>query len=395
MGDYSSEKGSLSVQDKRCADMRHSRMIALLLSLVVVLVMVAGCTGPATAPAPSPTPAPTQSPAPMLTSTPPLTPAPSVSATPAPMPRGTVDPDLHVDVYQSDMAWPGTTLLADNHDPQRHRIIEVNMLGEIIWEYVVLGVPAKSFVEAELLPDNNILYTVSEKGVYEIDRSGKIVWSYLTNKIDHDCNRLPNGNTIFVFGMNDQKSDAQVTEVNQRGEVVWQWYAKDYLDKAPYANVSDDGWTHTNAVIRLSNGNTLISLRNFNCLAEVNPQGAVVRIIGEGILTQVHGPEVLPNGNILAALPSTPLAAIEIDPDTGGVVWRFIWPRVLLPAWGTPGARDANRLPNGDTLITGATKILEVTSNGEIVWQLTLTPEIPQAQMKMRGFYKADRISAQ
>jgi hypothetical protein len=34
--------------------------------------------------------------------------------------------------------------------------------------------------------------------------------------------------------------------------------------------------------------------------------------------------------------------------------------------------RDANRLPNGNTLITGTTKIIEVTPKNEIIWQLSL-----------------------
>jgi len=67
-----------------------------------------------------------------------------VSATPTPMPRGTVDPEISVDIYQSDVAWPGTTLLRDTHNTASPRIIEVNMLGEIVWEYLVpkdLGSP--------------------------------------------------------------------------------------------------------------------------------------------------------------------------------------------------------------------------------------------------------------
>jgi len=367
----------------------------ILIGILVLGLLATSCAGreaPTPAPAPTPTLTPTPTPTPTPTTTPTPTPtSPPVSVTPAPMPKGTKDPNLAVDIYQPGKVWAGTTLLPLNYDPQRRRIVEVNMLGEIVWEYVVPGVPGNSFVEAELLPNNNILYTVWEKGVYEIDRSGKVVWSYLTNKIDHDADRLPNGNTIFVFGMNDQKSDAQVTELNQKGEVVWKWYAKDYLDKPPYDNVSAEGWTHTNAVTRLSNGNTFISLRNFNMVVEVDPKGEVVKTIGEGILTEVHDPEILPNGNILGALPlgMNPIQAIEIDSNSGAVVWQFRWPGELLPQ----GTRDANRLPNGNTLITGTTAIVEVTNNGEIVWQLTLTAAIPQEAMKGRGFYKADRIS--
>jgi len=334
----------------------------------------------------------------------------SASATPVPMPRGTKDPNLTVDIYQSDMAWAGTTLLGDQHNQEMRRIIEVNMLGEIVWQYV-LPQDLKRYTnpgfDTELLANNNILFVLPKKGVYEIDRSGKIVWSYLTSKISHDADRLPNGNTIFVFG-DDQKDDAQVTEVNPKGEVIWVWYAKNYFDKPPYNNIADEGWTHTNAVTRLTNGNTLISPRNFNFVVEVDPKGEVVRTLGEGLLYYQHEPVILPNGNLLSgshgnlariapelAASITSYAAVEIDLKTGKIVWKFSWPPRL-----PQGARDANRLPNGNTLVQGETRIAEVTTEGKIVWQLRLKEAIEteilstKQGMQTRGFYKADRISA-
>jgi hypothetical protein len=318
----------------------------------------------------------------------------SVSATPAPMPRGTVDPDISVDVYQSDMVWAGTTLLADNHILERPRIIEVNMFGEIVWQYLLpdnLKQYTNPGFDVELLANNNILFVLPRNGVYEIDRSGKVVWSYLTSKISHDADRLPNGNTIFVFGAYDQKSDAQVTEVNPKGEVVWRWYAKDYFDKPLYNNIFNEGWTHTNAASRLPNGNTLISLRNFNLVVEVDPKGEVVGTYGEGVFVDQHDPEVLPNGNILLANHDRPQRAVELDPKTGKIVWQS--PGFELDA--TP-VRDANRLPNGNTLITGSTKIVEVTAEGKIIWQLTLKGiTLVGLDAASRGFYKAERISVQ
>jgi len=316
----------------------------------------------------------------------------SVSGTPTVMPAGTPDPDISLEVYRSDKAWAGTTLLADEHTRGRPRIIEVNMRGEIIWEYVLpdnLKRYTSPGFDVEWLPNNNILFVLPAKGVYEINRGGSIVWSYLDSKISHDADRLPNGNTIFAFGDEDTALDAQVKEVSPEGRVVWSWYANDHFKKAPYEIIYDNGWTHTNAVIRLSNGNTIISPRNFNFLIEVDPQGTVVRTIGEGILKYQHDPEVLPNGNILVANHRRPHAAIEIDPETGQILWRYVmrnretWP-----------VRDADRMPNGNTLITGATTLLEVTSEGEIVWQFSLkgvTGESPK-QRAASGFYKAERV---
>ncbi len=315
----------------------------------------------------------------------------SVRATPTPMPRGTVDPNISVDIYESEMAWAGTTLFADNQNLQRSRIIEVNMLGEIVWEYLVptnLKEYTNPGFDAELLPNNNILFVLPGYGVHEINRSGDIVWSYLDKKVSHDADRLPNGNTLVVYGNEDSASDAQVKEINPQGEIVWSWYAKDHFDKSPYNEIYDQGWTHTNAVTRMANGNTLISPRNFNFLVEVDPQGDVVRTIGEGILEYQHDPEVLPDGNILVANHVKPHRAIEIDAKTGEIVWQSM----AFEVDARP-VRDADRLPNGNTLITGTTKIVEVTAEGKIVWQLTLKGiTFVGLEAAARGFYKAERI---
>jgi hypothetical protein len=316
----------------------------------------------------------------------------SVLATPTAMPSGTVDPVIKADVYLPDKAWAGTTLLVDNHDRTTSRIIEVNMRGEIIWQYQIpasLKTYTNPGFDAELLENNNILYVLPGMGIFEIDRAGKAVWSYLTVKVSHDADRLPNGNTIFAFGNNDQKTDAQVTEVDPSGKIVWQWFAKDYYDKAPYNTISNEGWTHTNAVTRLANGNTLISPRNFNVVVEVNPAGVPVAIYGDGVFVTQHDPVLLSNGNLLVANQGHPHQALELNISTGEVVWKS------LPADVTNiPVRDADRLPNGNTLVTGSTRIYEVTPKNEIVWELILNGiSLSGADSASYGFYKTQRLN--
>lgn len=316
------------------------------------------------------------------------------------------DPDINVDIYKPDKTWHGTTLLPNNHKPERPRIIEVNMQGQIVWEYVLpfylKGYTNPGF-DVERVPNNNILFVLPLKGVYEIDRSGKTVWSYMDSKITHDADRLPNGNTLIVCGGRDEKFQAQVKEVSPKGKIVWAWHAKNHFYKSPYKDIYLDGWTHANAVTRLPNGNTLISLRNFNFAVEVDPQGEVVKTLGKGILYYPHDPEVIPNGNILAAtqrplLSFRPLKidfsvnpphVVEFDPNTGQIVWKF-----ERSQWGRQLPRDADRLPNGNTLITGTTEIIEVTPNGEIVWRLRGKTKMEKGDAPRKGFYKAERIAA-
>ena len=318
----------------------------------------------------------------------PVVPKPAEEKT---MTRGIVDSDLVVEVYDKNKAMDGTTLLPDNRNSDKPKIIEVNMLGEIIWEYDIpqeLKRYTNPGLDVELLPNNNILFVLPGNGVYEIDRNKNIVWSYKTTKISHDADRLPNGNTLFVFGNNDLMSDAQVIEINPKGEIVWSWYARDYFNKEPYQSIKDQGWTHTNAVSRLNNGDTLISTRNFNMVVEVNQSGEVVKTIGEGLMIEQHDPVLLENGNLLFANHGTPEKAVEINQNEN-IVWEFEISN--SKQWPT---RDANRLSNGNTLITTTTKIVEVSKDKEIVWALAIkdvSKFIGQTSAGL-GFYKAERI---
>jgi len=154
--------------------------------------------------------------------------------------------DIYVDIYDPELTWTGTTLFADYHDPENMRVIEVNMLGEVVWEYAIpedLKAYTNPGFDVELLPNGDILFLLPRHGIYEIDRDGNVVWSYLDSKISHDVDGLPNGNVLVVFGGNDRLNDIHVKEINREGEVVWSWRAKDHFYVDPYKDIYDEGWT--------------------------------------------------------------------------------------------------------------------------------------------------------
>ncbi len=89
---------------------------------------------------------------------------------------------------------------------------------------------------------------------------------------------------------------------------------------------------------------------------------------------------------------AAPHQAVEIDPEKGKIIWKSpAFEKDVTPV------RDANRLPNGNTLITCATKIVEINAEGKTVWQMLLRGvvfNIPKDR-PARGFYKAERNTAQ
>ncbi|NYZ75328.1 aryl-sulfate sulfotransferase [Candidatus Micrarchaeota archaeon] len=406
--------------------MRAAYLVAVLVALAAVVsvgCVQSGVSNPSPAATVLATPlAPTLTPTPVATPLPtPLPQTPdnggvnetgvneTVSNETTQMPRGTADANLAVEVYVPDKVFAGTTLFSEFHDSQKPRIVEVNLLGEVVWEYL-LPADLKQYTnpgfDASLLPNNNVLFVLPLKGVYEINREGTVVWSYLDSKVSHDADRLSNGNTLVVWGGADTKDDAQVKEVSPDGRIVWSWRAKDYYDKAPYDAINrENSWTHANAATRMSNGNTLISLRNFQLTIEVAPNGSVVWSHDWSSLGEVdpHDPELLPNDNLLACLPPTdaPYQAVEINRTTGETVWSY-------SKEGLMSSRDCDRLPNGNTLIvtvqanqaasdprTGLvweSQIIEVTSGGEIVWQLGV--KNASSGRSPGWLYKAERIPA-
>ena len=317
------------------------------------------------------------------------------------------DQELWVSVYQADKVYPGTTIFPFNLDPENPRIIEVDMEGNIVWQYAVpdgLKGNTNPGWDVEPLDNGNILILYPGHGAVEINRQGDLIWQYLDPKVSHDADRLSNGNTLVVCGNNDALNDVQVKEVNPQGEVVWQWKASDHFGYPPYSEVYCDGFTHTNSATRLEDGNTLISLRNFNMVVIVDPQGGVVKTISGGVIYSPHDPEYQDDGHILLAT-QYPLScylssgdgdinlipALEIDPDTGQMAWSF----GTGPDWDGQLTRDVNRLPNGNTLVVGTNKIVEVTPEGEIVWELDSTAGLgPENEASRYGFYKATRISS-
>jgi hypothetical protein len=150
------------------------------------------------------------------------------------------------------------------------------------------------------------------------------------------------------------------------------------------------GWTHANAVSRLRNNHTLINLRNFNLTVEVNKTGHIIREFNwtdKG--DDPHEPEMQRNGNLLIGLQWTaPFQVVEINTTTGVVVWKYHRNYLTF-------TRDADRLPNNNTLIVGVVgnspKIFEVTRDGEIVWQVAVRGK-NLSGLSPGWFYKAQRI---
>jgi hypothetical protein len=242
--------------------------------------------------------------------------------------------------------------------------------------------------------------------------------------------------------------DDRLIELDPAGKVTWQWRAGDHIDEfalTPAVRAAirragkKDGfdWFHMNSAAylgpnkwfaggdkRFDPRNVIISSRQASVIAIVSRAGKVVwqlgpdataspetkalgQIIGQHNVTMI--PQGLPgagdlllfdNGGAAGYGDPSPISpggdtiyqragsrVLEIDPVKLELVWSY-----AAPNFYSFNISGAQRLPNGDTLITEGTqgRVFEITPKGEIVWEYVAPPgEGPRAS---NAVYRAYRI---
>ncbi len=124
---------------------------------------------------------------------------------------------------------------------------------------------------------------------------------------------------------------------------------------------------------RFQEGNWLISLPKVNLVLIIDKNTKeLVWSFGPGKLRFQHSPRMLDNGNIIIfdnGIYRNYSRVIEIDPLTEEIVWEYKGspPESFFSLENS----NAQRLPNGNTLITEGIKgrVFEVTPKKEIVWE--------------------------
>lgn len=141
-------------------------------------------------------------------------------------------------------------------------------------------------------------------------------------------------------------------------------------------------------------GDLLLCTRELNTVAVVDPlRGKVRWWWGAEELSGPHQPSVL-DGHVLVfdnGVNARRTRLVMVDPNTREVVWN--WSAQPPQSFFCPLAGGCERLANGNLLVTNSTAggAFELTTDGQIVWQLTLPVS---AYGTERGRVSVYRISA-
>lgn len=161
------------------------------------------------------------------------------------------------------------------------------------------------------------------------------------------------------------------------GVVEWSWEAASTFTPADGGSYPDD-WTHINDVEHLPDGRLMASVRNMDQVLFIDHSAGVQAnwTLGEddahATLYEQHNPDYLPasqGGPAVLVSDSENSRIVEYQRTNDGwhPTWRWEDERLQWP-------RDADRLPNGHTLVTDTHggRVVEIAPNGSVVWTLEL-----------------------
>ena len=306
-------------------------------------------------------------------------------------------------------------------------VVMIDENARVVW-YFVHGQTndTRGDISTVLLANDHVLVGPgNEEPPREVDLSGEVVWTGPAQpggfgaepKMMHHASQLENGNIIVLRG------DSTMEEIAPDLSTPWTWTLSDYVTQ-PMGN---GDWCHSNSIsVDEAEDAAFLSCRYLGIFKVQRSTQELLWHMGVAIDDPDSGeftflpPESKPNdihepefeeGRLLVydnqgyeahggnGSYHTRVLEFEVNESerSAELLWEFpgdfavdAW---YTEDWSTPFWGDADRLENGNILITAGargdgthTRIFEVTKDtGEVVWQMRWPDDV--------GSYRAERLS--
>lgn len=268
---------------------------------------------------------------------------------------------IKVTVHNAEMMQHGNFAFVMPGDA---KVVEFNQKGETVWSYQIppkyinKNAPLPKGPDIKYIKDTDSFLVVLPKvGIIEISRSKKIVWEYMTEDVSHDADLLADGSIIFVNGW-DKPKDYIITRVSRSGEIIYRYKADD-LNINLKDQVEDfEGNTHINAITFFNDFEYMVSLRNYHAVRKYNNKKLVWEVANAW---RVHDPVLIGDYLYFTERRSVIKQNILSKQRT---IFFMTSGRDWIPL------RTLEVLKNNNFLITGSTKVGQISPHGDLVWEI-------------------------
>ncbi len=326
---------------------------------------------------------------------------------------------------REDLVQPGWTLtnLVVDGILSPSVAVALDLDGRLVWYHEMGDQPALADVDVTLTQAGRVLIggdLAPGLGPVEVDFGGRVHWEgtpqpdvFLAPGASHHTYReIDNGNHLtLVFDEVGSVVTDVIEERSPDGEVVWSWDSTDWIPGASEEHI------HGNMALMDGDAVWFNSLVNATLYKIDRTSGELVWALGDGgdlafegehdepWVEVAHAPELQPDGTVLlydnGIYPQRPYSrvlqyAVDEEAGTASIVWEYPGDLADDP-WFTSFWGDADRLDNGNTLITAGTvlefdttsTLFEVTEDGRKAWQVMVHSA---TEGGYAGNYAAERI---
>ena len=243
-------------------------------------------------------------------------------------------------------------------------LVHVDKNNNVIWkadEDLNLRFPHTIFP----VENGYLISDSSNQRIIQIDNNNDITWEMDPMEIgigeDGECffpndADVTNDGTVII----SNNCDGSIYEFTFSGEPVWEFNVSNLILDGQ-DNIPDNKNPEVHDPDKLDNGNILFCASTYNSVIEINPQGEIIWQYNQS-LKWPRNADRLENGNTLITDNDK---SVEVNPE-GNVVWSY--DELSL------GAYNAERLEDGTTLITTSGDLLiRVDQNEEVIWTFSLS----------------------
>jgi hypothetical protein len=341
--------------------------------------------------------------------------------------RGVPFDDALVEVtsLREDLMEPGWTLTNLAFSAGNTEVLAViyDEEGYPVWYRYLGHEEGRADVVMTLTQNDNVLMggaVAAGRGPAEVSLNGTVRWEGFEQPtglapagyMHHSFSKLTNGHYMALrYGYEDGLRDI-IEEFDADLQTVWFFNLSDHREEM------GENYTHGNlAWADIDGGAVYYSARGSHYVAKIDRSTEdVLWLLGlerdfemvggddSAWFQHQHAPEITDDGTLLIfdngieerAFSRVIEYALDEDAMTAEVVWEYPG-EIAVDEWWQGKWGDADRQPNGNTLITAgspnengdAVRIFEVTPDGTLAWELWMEPEDPEQSY---GFYMAERI---